>query len=139
MRARPTATAKNAVMTAAAAPVASVALTSGVMTVENYYGIFEAGETLTEYTGEGATGATGSTATLDSIATQSLAEAHPAIVSACEVQVRYYYKHTTDFENSGTDQNGNTIRRSNRVMNTTLLPLQEETMALLANYRRVRF
>jgi hypothetical protein len=67
--------------------------------------------------------------------TSCLNETAPAIVQACEAQVRYMWKHTTDFENSGTNKDGTTLRRS--LDTVSPWPLQPEVHALLQPYRRI--
>ena len=108
---------------------------SGSLTIEDYYGEFIVGETLTEYTGEDATGATGSTATLDSVTTASLLRSYPELVMGAENQIRYMWKHTTDFENDGTNRDGATLRRG--AMKNMPWPLQRETVELIQSYRRI--
>lgn len=105
------------------------------LTIENYYGKFEVGETLTEYTDEGETETTPAvTATLDSVDRWSLAEAYPPIASAAEMQCRYYWVHSTDFENTGSMKDGTTTRQR---QDRRVLPLLPEVMNLLAPYRRM--
>ncbi len=104
------------------------------MTVEVMYGTFTVGETLTEYSDEGVT-ATGETATLSSKTVTCLAESHPDVVTACEMEIRYLNKHKRDFENTGTQQNGTTIRRDGS--KTYRLILQPESIDLLQHHKRV--
>lgn len=103
--------------------------------VENYYGIFEKGETLTEYTNEDGTSATGISSTISTIQKQSLCEAYPDLVIACEAQIRYQWRHMTDFENAGTDREGNTIRRTQQ--ETRKYPFVDEVLDILEPYRRI--
>lgn len=110
---------------------------SPALTVEVIYGIFEAAETLTEYTGtvDSATGGTSSavTATLSSKTTTSMAEAYPDIVRAVELEMRFMFKHRLDFENIGTNQDGTTLRRDNATGQR--IPLTPEACDLLNPYR----
>jgi hypothetical protein len=111
-----------------------VSSSSYYLTVENYYGVFEKGETLTEYTGEG-TSPTGISGVIASIQKQSLAESNSDLVTACEAQIRYQWRHMTDFENAGTDKEGMTIRRTHQ--ETRKYPFIDEVLDLLEPYRRI--
>lgn len=110
---------------------------STALTVEVIYGVFQVGETLTEYNGaldvSTAPTATGKTATLDSVTTTSLAESYPDIVRAAELEIRFLHKHRLDFENTGTQQDGTTLRRDNPSAHR--LPLTPEALDLLNPYR----
>jgi len=106
-------------------------VSSGSLTIENLYGIFESGETINEQDNEDSTGTSAATATIDSITRQSLVEAYPDIVRAVEVQIRYMWAHKNDFENSGTSPDGVSIRRSGDIEST----LQPEARDLLYPYR----
>jgi hypothetical protein len=104
------------------------------LVIDNLYGVFVSGETLTMYDDESTASTPAATAVITSITAQSLAEAYPDIVSACEIQVRYMWKHKDDFENVGT-QKDSTNRRSTVDHRTSVL--QPETMSLLNPYRRM--
>jgi hypothetical protein len=106
------------------------------LVVENLYGIFEAGETLTEYTDEACTAASGITEAIVSITYQSLAEAHPDLVRVCEIQCRQYHKHKSDFEITGTNQDGSTNRQGNTA---GWVPFLAEARNLLEPYRRFQY
>lgn len=113
------------------------AQTATTLTIEVLYGVFDIGETLTEYTGEDGTTATGETATLDSKTQTALAESYPDIVDGCEMEIRYYKKHKLDFENTGTTKEGTTIRRDSK--KSRRLPLQPEVIDIIDGYRRIAF
>ena len=100
------------------------------LTVENLYGIFEAGETLTEYTDEDLTTIGDASATLSTISSQSLVEQYPDIVRAAEIQVRYYWKHKDDFEVTSTQKDAT----NQRVTFDKKSALTKEVMDLLENY-----
>jgi len=93
---------------------------STTITYECLYGIFEAGETITEYsditvTGGGfcePTGATEVTATLTSSTSVSLAETYTDLTTACEMHVSYYRRNKESFENINVLQDG--VTRSSR-------------------------
>jgi hypothetical protein len=102
--------------------------------VENLYGIFEAAETLTEYSSEGGVSPTTKTAVISSITYKSMAEAHPAIVRACEAQVRYMWKHRDDFESVGTTKDSVNLRRAEL---SAGLAFTKEVVNLLDPYRRI--
>lgn len=101
--------------------------------VENLYGVFEEDETLKCYSDEDLTTALGGTATLDEILYQSLAESHPDIVRAAEIQTRYYWKHKDDFELASTQRDA-TNQRASFAQNRNRL--QPEVEMLLEPYRR---
>lgn len=105
------------------------------MTVEVLYGTFIVGETLTEYTSEDASDATGKTATLDSKTQTALCESFPEITAGCEMELRFIMKHKNDFENISTDQDGTTTRHTKEIKRKQ--PLQQETEAMIGPYRRV--
>ncbi len=105
------------------------------MTVEVLYGVFIVGETLTEYTGEDASGATGETATLDSKTQTALCESYPEITAGCEMELRYLMKHKNDYENISTDASGTTTRHTKEIKRKQ--PLQQETEAMIGPYRRI--
>ena len=110
------------------------ASTATTLTVEVLYGVFEALETLTEYTDETLTTTGDASATLSAITQQSLVEQYPDIVRACEIQVRHYWKHKDDFELSSTSKDGTNLR--GREYND-LAVLTPEAMSLLRPYRRL--
>lgn len=83
-----------------------------LLRMRNVYGIFEEGEDLVIYTDSTDDSQT-LTNTIETIESQSLAEAAPDLVLACEYQTRYYYKHQSDFENNSTDTNAQTRRGPN--------------------------
>jgi hypothetical protein len=113
--------------------IRAASLTS--MTIEVLYGLFEVGETLTEYTGEDKSGATAKTATLDSKTQTSLAESYPDICLGCDMEIRYLAKHRHDYENAGTNKDGTTLRRGASV--DRRLPLQPEVIDVIDPYRRI--
>jgi len=104
------------------------------LTVEVINGVFEATETLTAYATAYDTASAptaGVTATLASKTTTALCEAYPEITTAAELEVRYMWKHSLDFETTGTNADQTTIRRGG---STRQYPLQPETMDLLNPY-----
>ena len=104
------------------------------LTLEVLYGEFETDETLTEYTTEGLTTASGVSGTLDSKTRTALCEAYPDLVQAVEVQCSYMYRLRNGYEQAGVTRNGDNIRDYTRPGG-----LQPETQALLTPYRRYRF
>lgn len=82
------------------------------LTVEILYGIFEALETLTEYSDELLTSIGDASAILSVILKKSLVEQYPDIVRAAEIQTRYYWKHKDDFELSSTQKDATNQRYS---------------------------
>jgi len=112
------------------------AVSSLVLTIESYYGVFEKDETLIEYTDIDCTTAADPaiTSTISSISKQSLAEKYPAIVGAVEAQIRFYWNHMTDFENVGSDKEGNTIRQTPKT--SRKYPFIDEVLDLLEPYRK---
>lgn len=111
--------------------VVSAATTA--LVVENLFGVFEASETLTEYSDEEGNSATGESCVVASISQQSLAEAYPDIVMACEMQVRFMRQHQYDYENQGRVQDGTTLRRS---PTSRILSLEPEVVAMIEHYKR---
>lgn len=112
-----------------------VSYSSLSLTVEQYYGKFSTGETLVQYDDEGVTATTPAvTGTLSAFAQESLLNAYPNIVLACEAQIRYMRQHQLDFENSGTQKDGVTIRQGNPMH--LKFPLREEVLNMLWPYVR---
>jgi len=105
--------------------------TSAAFIVEVLYGVFEAGETLTEQDTEFAVGTATGTGVLASVTARCLAEVAPELVLACEVEIRYRMKHMHDFENSGTQREG-----INRRSGADKYDLQPETWSLLNSFIR---
>ena len=88
----------------AAAVIQAVGATS--ITYRSIFGVFQASETITEYTtlsnalqGGGFATATGQTATLTTCTAQSLAEAYPALVGAVEMECQYLFANWKNFSN----------------------------------------
>jgi hypothetical protein len=108
------------------------AASSTAMTIETLQGVWEAGETLTEYDSEGTQGSSDGTATVTSITAQSLCEAYPAITRACEMEVRYMWEHKLDMENSSTQFEG--VAQREFSAKYELLP---QSQKMLAPYRRL--
>ena len=119
------------IVTAVVAPSPSFDAT---LTVETYYGVFTAGETLTQTTAEG-TGTATASGRLLTINDTSLVNAAPEIVMACDSQIRYMWKHTTDFENVGSQKDGTTTRAP--ILANHEWPLTPEVREMLNPYRRV--
>jgi hypothetical protein len=99
------------------------------LVIEVLYGIFEVGEIITEHGLEDGSDAAGGTTTISSKSATALCEYSPfnSIVTACEVEMRYWLKHKFDFENDSTERDGFSIRRAANQMNS----LQPETRLLL--------
>jgi hypothetical protein len=105
------------------------------LTIEQYYGQFQVGEVLTQYEDEAVTASSPSvTGTISSFTRESLLNAYPSIVLACEMQIRYMRQHQMDFENTGTTKDGVTIRRDNP--SRLKYPLQQEVLDKLEPYVR---
>ena len=105
-----------------------------VLVVENYYGRFTIGNTLTQTTFENEDPVTAS-GVFESISIASLADVASDIVMACEMQVRYMWKHTTDFEVTGTAKDGLTVKQGH--LSTPHLPLLAEVREVLNPYKRM--
>jgi len=105
------------------------------LVVENYYGQFTVGETLSQTMGESA-GAETASGVIESVSIPSLCDVAPDIIMACEMQVRYMWKHTSDFEVIGTDKDGLTSRDSR--LNVPHLPLLPEVREILNPYKRMQ-
>jgi len=113
-------------------------VTATSLTVEVLYDKFSDGETLTEYSEENITTATGNTAEITSVTSRALVGSYPSIVRAAEMQVRYMWKHKDDFELSGTNKDGTNIRNTlRRSLGTVVQPLTDEVMAMLSPYVRI--
>lgn len=112
------------------------AYTISSVTIEVINGYFEEGEEIVEYVvtdNDLETMVSNSnSATIVTAASRCLAELYPDIVMACEMQVRYMRKHNNDFENIGTDVNGNTTRRSSNAAYN----LEPEVRLMLDKYVR---
>jgi hypothetical protein len=107
-----------------------------VLVVESYYGVFCAGEAISQYVLETRAGSASATGTIASISKASLSESHPAIVMSCDILARYFWKHTTDFENTASSKDGTSIRKYSQP--TVPWPLTEEVRGLLSSYINTR-
>jgi hypothetical protein len=110
--------------------------TSAQVILDNLWGVFAAGDALTEYTDQHFQTATDPavTATISSITAQSLAESQPSIVRACEAQIMYMNHHKGDFELVGSTRDAVNLRRSPAV-GGEMLTL--EVRRMLRPYRSV--
>lgn len=108
------------------------ASTATTLTVEVLFGVFEA-ETVTEYTDEAHATTGDASATVSAVSQQSLAESYPDIVRACEIQVRYYWKHKDSFELTSTQKDGTSYRRGGDLSRQFI----DEAMRLLEPYKRI--
>lgn len=109
------------------------------VTVENFYGVFAVGDTLSFATTEAALFKSDTllspTAPITAIAQQSLSEAYPDLERAVEIEVRYMAQHQRDFENVSS-LNDQTQRRQHTVFQREYV-FQPETLAILGRYRRI--
>lgn len=113
---------------------------AGTISYECLAGIFQAAETLTEYRDldfklqdGGLKDPTGITATLTTQTANSLAEAEPALVEACEMHIRYLFKNRNDFENIIVSRDGeNRVSRADLKNTYDFLP---EIRSILEPYR----
>lgn len=110
-----------------------ISVNGSSVTNEILYGVFEIGETLHFHTSEEGVDTQGISASLTSKTIESLAETNPDIVNACEIEVRYKWKHKHDFENISTDRNGTTQRFSQ----SGQFGLQDQTIQMLLPYKRI--
>lgn len=108
--------------------VTAVAASPAELDVEVLYGIFQASETITAHANEDGSDAAVATTTISSKTATALCEStFNSIVTACEVEMRYWHKHKTDFENDSTVRDGFTVRRTAGAKAS----LQPETRLLL--------
>jgi len=102
--------------------------------LDNLRGVFEASETITEYTNEACSSGGSVTDVISSITYQSLAEAYPDITTAAEMQIRYMYKHKDDFELVGSTRDATNLRRNNERPEQRFVA---EVINMLSPYRRI--
>lgn len=104
--------------------------------VETIYGKFRTGDVLSAYQKEDLTGTAiiNTAGIITAIISQSLVEAHPAVAMACEFEVNYLYRNSTNSSLwvQNTMKEGTQKRLSNDAYN-----LQPETQLLLRPYERV--
>jgi len=115
--------------------VVSWTVATKVLIIENYYGKFTSTEVIKTFVLEDGSGSSTFTGTVSSISKQSLAETYPEIVTACEIQTRYHFRHMNDFENVGTNKDGATMRRFDYIEQK--MPFQPEVYNLLQPYKAV--
>lgn len=103
---------------------------SDTLVIDNLYGVYETGETVTMYMDEPKTIPAGVSTTLSECSIKSLAESNPEIVAACENEVYYRWKNKGQFENSSTQKDGNSVRgdRTHK--------LRPETIMMLIQHKR---
>ena len=113
---------------------------AGTITIDNLYGIFAAGETLTMQNTEGGTDVSNISCTISSITIQSLAEILPEIPLATELQIRYNVKVKDDFELTGIDKDKSSRRKTESLrFNGTFLDIQPEVRSMINKHRRITF
>ena len=103
-----------------------------LLTIENYYGIFQAGETVNQNTSEDGTGSVVTSTTLSIIVSQSLAESYPDLVTAVDTQIRYMWNYGSDFEKAQVSKDSVRIRDKR---SESAYPFIEEAFNLLQPYR----
>jgi hypothetical protein len=117
-----------------------VSATATVLTADVLYGVFEAGEALTEYTTEAGATAGDATATLASVTTAALCESYPDIVTACEIQVRHMWANKTRLDVSSVSKDGG-VQRIGAQWQSSVMgpppPIVNDAYNLLMPYRRV--
>jgi hypothetical protein len=110
-----------------------VSVDNSDITIEVLYGVFETGEIVHLHTTEEGIDTNNITAALSNKVSESLAEKYPDIVNACEIEVRYKWKHKHDFENISTDRTGTT----QRIGTIGQYGLQDQTVNMLLPYKRL--
>lgn len=114
---------------------------AGTISYESIYGIFQASETITEYSaldnsisgGLGINNATGVTATLTANTALSLAETSPDLTEACDMYIRYLWRNKDTFGNISISRDGeNRSSRSDMKTETSLTP---EVREIVDTYR----
>ena len=117
------------------------AMASGTISYESIYGVFQASETITEYSaldnslsgGLGINNATGVTATLTANTALALAETAPDLTEGCEMYIRYLWRNKDTFGNITISRDGeNRSSRSDMATETSLTP---EVRELVDTYR----
>ncbi len=106
-------------------------------TIEVLYGVFSVGEVITSQTTEGGGNISNVSATITACTQRALCEAYPTIVTACEMEVRYNWKHKMDYELSGT-QKDSTNRSGDHIVKGAVRidNLRPETLTMLNPFRR---
>ena len=110
--------------------------TAKSIVLDNRQGVFLETENLTFQSAVYAQDIPSTGATIASIDRQSLAEAFPDIGRALQMELRYMEKHEFDHENQADGGKYGATRRPRLTDSDILLPLQEETMAILQNHVR---
>lgn len=113
--------------------------TATPITVETLMGEWEVGDVLTSQSTEGSsTNLPGVTGTVSEITSKSLVESNPEIVQACEMQVRYDWKHKDDYENAGVNKDSTSFMKPDKALNYSgLYQLRPEVRSLLMSHRRI--
>jgi len=108
------------------------------ITLEVLYGIFSVGESLTSQTSEGSPNLAGVTATINTITSRSLVEIAPEIAQACEMQIRYNWKHKDDFENAGVNKDGTAFSKLSKNLDyADIYQLRPEVRGMLVKHRNI--
>jgi hypothetical protein len=101
------------------------------LTVEDYYGTWEKGSNVQRWTSETEYNSDHvESGVIFGVPQQSLIQLAPAIVMAAETQIRYMWKHTTDFENIGSNKDGGSSRRTTSPLTRPWSLLPEVEMLL---------
>lgn len=110
------------------------ASTATTLTIETLFGEWEVDEPIAEYTDETHLTAGDASATISAVTQPALSESYPDIVRACEIQVRYLWKHKDSFELTSAQRDGTSYRRDGFDLRH---PFVDEAMRLLLPYKRL--
>lgn len=110
------------------------AVNTSTLTIEVLYGKFSVLETVQEWETESSRGASTATAVLSSASSLSLCESYPAIVSACEAQIRFMWTNKDRFEVGNVQKDGT---QSRRTMYNDDAQIQPEVAMMLRKYKRI--
>lgn len=110
------------------------------LTLENLYGQFKVGDALTAYVDEELKGKAvdGTGGVVSAVTTPSLAQAHPNVCSACDVEVNYLFQNSRNSSlwTDSTSKESTQKRPYEGSAGPTKYRLQPETRLLLEGYER---
>jgi len=106
-------------------------------TYEALQGVFEAGDVLTISLTENGSAIPATTASILSITNKSLVEQYPEIGMACDMQIRYMFKHKDNFEDTNVNRDSSTFGNTQYVKaENNIYELRPEVRSMLLPLRR---
>lgn len=130
-------TAGNFVTGSLSGAVGKIVSTAAVtpLVVETLMGEWEVGDVLSSQATEGGANISNVSATVSALTIQAACELYPELAMACEMQIRYMWKHKDDFENRGVNKDG-TIFQDLPKKAVNIYVLRPEVRSMCQGFKR---